>query len=246
MPRSLGFGLPNTMKAVTESSRTAPFLRRPGHFFWPSKARALLDPACSRLPVRSCPSPRQLSRGLSPLRRQLGLVLVRRRGGRTPAGSLGGARACRPEPGPQQDARVGQEGSARRGAHELRPQATTWGPGAPAVGKQPRARRPERPSAGPQLARGALPTSFLLPCPSERFGHLLQTTARPSPDPAPQHLSADTHLPSRLTHPSRLRSLRLGGGRSGTFSGSFGRQYGGPAGRRPDGDKRFTPHKTRS
>ncbi|XP_076421281.1 uncharacterized protein LOC143271994 [Peromyscus maniculatus bairdii] len=70
-----------------------------------------------------------------------------------------------------------------------------------------------------------------------------QTRDEPSPDPAARDLSPGTHRPSCLTHPSRLRSLRLGGGRSGSFSGSFGRQYGGSAGRQPDRDKHL--HRTK-
>lgn len=242
MPRSLGFGLSNATKAVTESNRATPFLRRLGHF--PGLQRPKLcwsRPALGYRPGAGLPrvsSPEDSTLYVGRLR----LHFVQKRIGRMPMEAGSPRRRPGLPPGAQLHSRrrARGQGSVYPGKRELRPEATTWGtPGALAVRNQPRGLLPVRPYASPELARGALPICFLLPYLSGCFRHLLQIRDRPSPDPAPQHLTPDTHLLSRLTHPSRLRSLRLGGGRSSSFSGSFGRQYGGPAGRRPDGDKRF-------
>lgn len=67
--------------------------------------------------------------------------------------------------------------------------------------------------------------------------HSLRIGDRLSPNPKTRNgLSSSPQLPGSLTHPSRLRSLLLGGGSS---SGSFSRQYGGPTGRQPETDKQL-------
>lgn len=90
-----------------------------------------------------------------------------------------------------------------------------------------------RPQTGLSSAPGlaSLPQTYL-----ERLRHPLQTRDRLSPDPKPRdRLSPSPQLLGFLTHPSRLRSLLLGGGSGSSFS----RQYGGSAGRQPETDKQL-------
>lgn len=248
MPRSLGFGLSKHHEACHGVWPNQPISAPPGTCSWPSKAQPVLDPACPWLPVRSWPAPRLLSRGLLPST-PAGKTSPRPKARRPNAhGSRLPVAASRPapQPAPQLHGRRrarGQGPAYPRERQSSGPRPPRGAPGPLGSRSQPRGLPPVRPCAGPTLARGALPTWFLLPHLSARPRHLLQTRDEPSPDPAPRDLSPGTHRPSCLTHPSRLRSLRLGGGRSGSFSGSFGRQYGGSAGRRPDRDKHL--HRTK-
>ena len=101
--------------------------------------------------------------------------------------------------------------------------------------------RRSRPGFSPQTYLEAIQTSS-----ADCRQALARLQAPRLPSPSPQ-------LPGFLTHPSRLRSLLLGGGSGGSFGGSFSRQYGGSAGRQPETDKqlniqsreetRFRPHR---
>lgn len=128
------------------------------------------------------------------------------------------------------------------GTRGLRPWATTWGLQA-WQGAQPPKTAPARALARPQTGLSGSPglASPLKPI-WRGLRHLLQTGNRLPTDPKPQDcLSSSLQLPGVLTHPSRLRSLVLGGGSGGggSFSGSFSRQYGGSAGRQPETDKQL-------
>lgn len=119
--------------------------------------------------------------------------------------------------------------------------------GAPGVARcsrnQPPKTAPARALARPQTGLSGSPglASPLKPI-WRGLRHLLQTGNRLPIDPKPRDcLSSSPQLPGFLTHPSRLRSLVLGGGSGGggSFSGSFSRQYGGSAGRQPETDKQL-------
>lgn len=150
-------------------------------------------------------------------------------GARPPSRGLGAGRRVGPFPAP---------GNARAPAqgHHV---------GAPGVARCSRNQPPKTAPAGalvrPQTGLSCSPglASPLTPI-WRGLRHFPQTGDRLPLGPTPQEcLSSSPQLPGVLTHPSRLRSLLLGGGSSGSFSSSFSRQYGGSAGRQPETDKQL-------
>lgn len=201
MPRSLGFGLSKHHEACHGVWPNQPISAPPGTCSWPSKAQPVLDPACPWLPVRSWPAPRLLSRGLSPLRRQVRHHLAPKRGGPMPTGA--GSPWRRPglppaarSPAPRQEEGERTGPCLPPGTPELRPEATTWGTGAagqpePAPGAAPRAalRRPHTgPRGTPDLVSPPTPICTPPTSPSDERRAL----ARPRcPRPQPGHPSAE-------------------------------------------------------
>lgn len=151
MPRSLGFGLFLTLRRLSLS------LAEPLHFCadWDIslafKGPSSVGPG---LPLVTCPELAcqcLLSRGLYPLRRQVGLHFVQKSAGQVPMEAGSPRRNPGLPPGAQVHSRRGAtgQGSAYPGKQELRPQATTWehrgaSSPEPAPGAAPRAalRRP--------------------------------------------------------------------------------------------------------
>lgn len=156
MPRSIGFGLFLKLRTLSLS------LAEPLHFCadWDIslafKGPSSVGPS---LPLVTCPELAcqcLLSRGLYPLRRQVGLHFVQKSAGHGSRLSAAESRpaARSPEPGAQFHSRRGAtgQGSAYPGKHELRPEATTWEHrGASSPEPAPGA-APVRPYAGPKLA----------------------------------------------------------------------------------------------
>lgn len=157
MPRSPGVGLSKHYKACHRVKPNHPISAPTGAFSWPSKAQAVLDPACPWLPVGSWPALRLLSRGLSPLREQVRLRLAPKHVGQMPAGPGSpwrrpglppGARSPAPQQAQGEGTALPSPGDARapaRGHH-------VGTPGALGIRNQPRGLLPVRPYAGPKLA----------------------------------------------------------------------------------------------